>query len=51
VTIEELIRDRLDPEEFIDILGVTIDELTDIFSYEISQNEDKFKFLEGNSDG
>ncbi len=48
MTIEQLIKDLLDPEELIDILGLTTEELVDILAYQIYDNKDKFKFLERN---
>lgn len=41
-----LIRDKLDPTDVIDILGLNIDEVVDICMDEIQDNISKFEYLE-----
>ena len=51
--IEEQIKRKVDPELLIEILGLDIDYLCDILSYEIleAQAQGKFYFLADESDG
>ena len=42
----EAIKERLNPEELIDILGLDIETLVDKLYDEIAEKEDQFEFLE-----
>lgn len=52
MTIEEQIKRRLNPEEFCDILEISIEELWDAFAYKVveAQVQGRFYFLEEDSD-
>ena len=43
--LTERIVNTLDPDQLIDILGLTTEELCAILRYEIDENKDKFYFL------
>lgn len=43
--LTERIVNTLDPDQLVDILGLTTEELCDILWYEIDANKDKFYFL------
>ncbi len=42
----EAIRERVNPEELIDILGLDIDTLVDKLYFEIAEKHESFEFLE-----
>ncbi len=45
VTFRDIL-DRVEPEELIDILGLTTTELCDILSAQIEENMDRFEYLD-----
>lgn len=44
--LRQEIIERLEPEDLIDLLGLNIEELTELLSLEILSNEEKFYFLD-----
>jgi hypothetical protein len=42
----ENIREKVDPDELIDVLGLDIDDLVDRLYDDIMEQEDKFEYLE-----
>ena len=45
-TLLELIREKCDPDELIDILGLTTEELVDRLYDDIIENKEAFEYLE-----
>jgi hypothetical protein len=47
----ELINERLDPEEVVDALGLTTEELTILLWETIYENKDRFAYLQLDDEG